>query len=544
MRFGKGWDQFASEESINLSNIDPIVNAVKHKSLLKEKQDARHRMEWLKNRRIEQSQNLARRKAERETVENYTQTPFRAAKGLKHGIDVISTRFHEIDAKMTHAKKIHADKVLGKFADFMRTNMLRVSDLIDRVDTSCDGVVDIEELTAAIKMVKLDLSEEDIHVLMDFLDSSGDGHIDAKELEDAMRDYRRVHYERNSLMSYIELTSLTKQLPLLSADKVIDTRLLSVGIKGKKRQMNSMPQLGQHLINKNYEAEFGHHLFAPPTLNSDSFESSLMSASMKIHEPIEIPKAAVHLQAEVAIHDSNVLDRTAEQEYAQNIISRRGNQREMVARRKAQRELLETKSGQRAEDSMQKATAFYEGFYGEIDITIKEATNIEMADANGTDGVCKVHFGEVVHETSVQWNTLHPIWNDTFRFGIHKPEELTQSIKVELYDQDPHCQEFLGETYVRVSALEPMRNVEIAVELQKASTGSMFMSVMFVPVEILIERKAEEFAAAKNKLAGKKSKHLEEADKAKLKRENTMSRGNSTKNLKRKGSSRSMSQSG
>lgn len=70
MRFGKGWDQFASEESINLSNIDPIVNAVKHKSLLKEKQDARHRMEWLKNRRIEQSQNLARRKAERETVEN------------------------------------------------------------------------------------------------------------------------------------------------------------------------------------------------------------------------------------------------------------------------------------------------------------------------------------------------------------------------------------------------------------------------------------------------------------------------------------------
>ena len=115
---------------------------------------------------------------------------------------------------------------------------------------------------------------------------------------------------------------------------------------------------------------------------------------------------------------------------------------------------------------------------------------------------------------------------------------------MELYDQDPHCQEFLGETYVRVSALEPLRNVEIAVELQKASTGSMFMSVMFVPVEILIERKAEEFAAAKNKLAGKKSKHLEEADKAKLKREKTMSRGNSMKNLKRKGSSRSMSQSG
>ncbi|GMH90177.1 hypothetical protein TrVE_jg8109 [Triparma verrucosa] len=525
MKHGRGWDQFASEESIYLAHTDPIVNAVKEKSLTREKQAARRRMEWLKNRRIEQSQNLARRKAERETVEN---------KGLRHGIDVISTRFHEIDGKMEHAKKIHADKVLGKFADFMRANMLRVSDLIDRVDTSCDGVVDIEELTAAIKMVKLNMTTEEIQVLMDFLDSSGDGHIDAKELEDAMRDYRRVHYERNSLMSYIELTSLTKQLPLLSADKVIDTRLLSVGIKGKKKQMNSVPQLGQHLINKNYEAEFGHHLFAPPpTLFGNSFESSLMSASMKLHEPIEIPKAAVHLQAEAAIHDSNVIDRTAEQEYASNIIKRRRNQQEMVARRKAQREMLETRSGQRAEDSMQKATAFYEGFYGEIDITIKEATDIEMADANGTDGVCKIHFGDVEHETSVQWNTLHPIWNETFRFGIHKSEELRHSIRVELYDQDPHEQEFLGETYVRVEALEPMRNVDIAVELQKASTGSIFMSVMFVPVDVLIQRKALEFASAKEALAGKKSEHLEQAEKAKAKRDRTLSRSGSKKNLKK-----------
>ena len=131
--------------------------------------------------------------------------------------------------------------------------MLRVSDLIDRVDTSCDGVVDEEELTAAIKMVRLNLEPDEIHTLFNFLDSSGDGHIDAKELEEAMRDYRRVHYERNSLMSYIDRTALTKQRPILSADKVIDSRLLSVGVKGKRRQINSIPQLGQHLINKNFE---------------------------------------------------------------------------------------------------------------------------------------------------------------------------------------------------------------------------------------------------------------------------------------------------
>ena len=70
MKHGRGWDQFASEESIYLAHKDPIVNAVKEQSLTREKQAARRRMEWLKNRRIEQSQNLARRKAERETVEN------------------------------------------------------------------------------------------------------------------------------------------------------------------------------------------------------------------------------------------------------------------------------------------------------------------------------------------------------------------------------------------------------------------------------------------------------------------------------------------
>ena len=48
---------------------------------------------------------------------------------------------------MEEAKRVKADKILGKFADFMRSHMLRVSDLIARVDTSCDGVVDIEELT-------------------------------------------------------------------------------------------------------------------------------------------------------------------------------------------------------------------------------------------------------------------------------------------------------------------------------------------------------------------------------------------------------------
>jgi hypothetical protein len=74
----------------------------------------------------------------------------------------MTTRFEEIDGKMKRAVAVRADQVLGKFANFMRENMLRVSDLIAKVDTSCDGVVDIEEMAAAIKMVHLDLSDEEV----------------------------------------------------------------------------------------------------------------------------------------------------------------------------------------------------------------------------------------------------------------------------------------------------------------------------------------------------------------------------------------------
>jgi len=114
----------------------------------------------------------------------YTQTPYRAAIGLTHGVDVMTTLFNEIDGKMNRAIKIKADKVLGKFASYMRVNMLRVSDMIERVDTSCDGVVDEEELAAAIKMVKLDLTEDEISTLFKFLDDDNSGHIDAQEVSD------------------------------------------------------------------------------------------------------------------------------------------------------------------------------------------------------------------------------------------------------------------------------------------------------------------------------------------------------------------------
>ncbi len=524
MKFKGTWDQFPSDESIDLAKRDPVAHKLLSKALRREERNRQQKIISVLNRRTQSAQSLARRKSERETVENYTQTPYRAENGLLHGVDVMTTRFDEIDGRMEVAKKVRADQVLGKFANFMREHMLRVRDLIDKVDTSCDGVVDLEELAAAVKLVGIDMTDDEIQVLFHFLDDSNDGTIDAEELETAMRDYRRINFERDSLMSYIERTAVTMHEPILSSDKVVDGRLLSVGVKGKARQINSIPQLGQSLIHKRYEADLsdGSHLsmaLAPKLLYTDSFTSSLTAASMTAHEPIEIPPSGVKMQADVAIHKGNIVDRGLEQEYAKGLKERRLRQREIVFRRKAARELLESKAGQRPENAMQKAQAFYEGCHGTIEVTIKEARNVEMADLNGSDPMCKLYFSNNdVFETSVQWNTLNPVWNETFRFRIADPEELNMNVKIEMYDQDPHQQEFLGETYIRCEALEPMRRLDMAVELQKASTGCLFMSALFTPVSVLIEAKAKEFADEKVKLAQKLSPRLEEALKAKAAR--------------------------
>ena len=459
----------------------------------------------------------------------------------------MSGRFNTIDERVTLAKKVKADAVLSKFANFMRAKMLRVSDLIGRVDTSCDGVIDEVELTSAIKMVKIKMSGEDIHTLFQFLDSTGDGTIDANELETAMRDHRRNQYERQSLMDYIEKTKLVSEVLQSRGIHVrggvgnnvglIDCRMLQTKSSNKK-QISSIPQLGQHLIHTQYESEGGDvaNVFASFMSSQSTYGgagagggtqggtglgggNSMTSSFMSeggggMSTPMfgggggsvisELKGSGVKQQADVAILKGKIADRTLEQQYASGVNNRRTTQRSVVARRQVQRELLESRSGQREENNYQRACDFYEGTFGQVDLVVKEARNIEMADANGSDGICKVMFAEnEARWTSVSWNSLNPVWNETFSFVLKDPEERKECVKVELYDQDPAAQEFLGQTHVRIEDLEPERLVDIAVELQKASTGSIFLSVCLIPLEVLIQRKTAEFANEREKMGAK-----------------------------------------
>ena len=70
MRFGGTWDIFPSDDSLSLSLTDPVVHNLRSKAISRENHKKENRIEWVKARRTQQAQALARRKAERETVEN------------------------------------------------------------------------------------------------------------------------------------------------------------------------------------------------------------------------------------------------------------------------------------------------------------------------------------------------------------------------------------------------------------------------------------------------------------------------------------------
>lgn len=127
---------------------------------------------------------LLRRKAERETVENYIQTPFHKTKGTSHGCNVIEERIEHLRARVAHAERLGAVAAIRILEHFMRQHQIRVHDLFALVDTDGSGAIDREELRVILeKTSNLDLEPHDIEALFQFLDTSGDGNIEAQELE-------------------------------------------------------------------------------------------------------------------------------------------------------------------------------------------------------------------------------------------------------------------------------------------------------------------------------------------------------------------------
>ena len=63
---------------------------------------------------------LHRRKAERETVENYIQTPYRRECGLTYGIDAFRQKAVDLEVQMREAEEAGAFRVIARLERYMR----------------------------------------------------------------------------------------------------------------------------------------------------------------------------------------------------------------------------------------------------------------------------------------------------------------------------------------------------------------------------------------------------------------------------------------
>jgi len=156
------------------------------------------------NQKKVQLRELSRRICERETVENYIQTPYSVSKGseMEFGINVYDDRITDLRKHYTKAEKFGAVEAIGKLETSMRQNCLRVTDLFALVDHDRSGTIDREELQTALKAYKVNLDEVHFAALFRYLDSSGDGKINETELEGAIREHRRFNHSKKMIESH------------------------------------------------------------------------------------------------------------------------------------------------------------------------------------------------------------------------------------------------------------------------------------------------------------------------------------------------------
>ena len=100
----------------------------------------------------------------------------------------------ELDLKRAEESGAHI--AMGAFAEYMRVHACRVIDVFRMIDSSGDGVCDLDELCQMITVVGLKMEKEDMKKLMNHLDDDNSGTLDAEELNRAVRDFRRAKWGR------------------------------------------------------------------------------------------------------------------------------------------------------------------------------------------------------------------------------------------------------------------------------------------------------------------------------------------------------------
>ena len=140
-----------------------------------------------------------------------------------------------------------------------------------------------------------------------------------------------------------------------------------------------------------------------------------------------------------------------------------------------------------------------EDFCGVLHCKLLRATDLVSRDANGlSDPFVRCSLGRQIHKSSVKYETLHPVWDETFDFIVGVDDVVdSRTIECEVWDRDPYgVREYMGKVRVdlcalllRVKDLPPAagqaytKTLKINEEITEAASGRLEMEFQFYPAK-------------------------------------------------------------
>uniref|UniRef100_A0A670ICU3 Extended synaptotagmin 3 n=1 Tax=Podarcis muralis TaxID=64176 RepID=A0A670ICU3_PODMU len=115
--------------------------------------------------------------------------------------------------------------------------------------------------------------------------------------------------------------------------------------------------------------------------------------------------------------------------------------------------------------------------YGVIRVYLQEAENLVQMDnfLGKSDPYALLRVGQVQFRSKTVHRNLNPIWNEMFEFVVH--EIPGQDLEVDLYDEDPDKDDFLGSLLINLADVMKDRVVDEWFPLSKIASGHVHLKV-------------------------------------------------------------------
>ncbi|KAJ7407740.1 Extended synaptotagmin-3 [Willisornis vidua] len=118
---------------------------------------------------------------------------------------------------------------------------------------------------------------------------------------------------------------------------------------------------------------------------------------------------------------------------------------------------------------------------GVIRVHLLEAENLVQKDSflgairGKSDPYALLRIGTVQHRSKTVSRDLNPIWNETFEFVVH--EVPGQDLEVDLYDEDPDKDDFMGSLLIGLVDVMNDRTVDEWFPLSKTTSGHLHLKL-------------------------------------------------------------------